>query len=254
MKIAFFGSCQLHLCSNFFINDIIKNENNIELIFNKPFYEYDDKFPEFKEELNYNIFDELDVLIIENNNLNNSASLYKIITYCLDKKIKIIKTCLIKFPIYPINWSGYGENIKDYINYKDLNEINYKEKFNNIISNLKKDFLNTNLDTGIITFIEENFNKKLLFTHSLHPTNILLFELWKSILNNLDININNYKFIFNYELIDCWYNPFTTKLVEDLNIQFQTIVDDNFYIERFNKNYNLLLNKHNENNNLFNNF
>lgn len=88
----------------------------------------------------------------------------------------------------------------------------------------------------ITEFIENNFNKKLLFTHSLHPTNILLFELWKSIFNNLSINIDDYIFIFNKELIDCWYNPFTSKMIKDLNIEFETIVDDIFYINRYNEN------------------
>lgn len=236
MKIGIFGSCQLHLCTDFFFNEIIKKENNIEIIFNLPFYEYDEKYFAFKENLDYNIFDELDILIIENNSLNNSASSNKIISYCLEKNIKIIKTCLIKFPIYPINWSGYGENIKDYLNWKNLNDIDYKEKFNDILSNLKNDFQKTDLDINIINFIENNFSKVLLFTHSLHPTNILLYELWRSIFNSININIDNYIFIFNNELINFWYNPFTTKLINDLNIEFEINVDEDFYIKRYNDN------------------
>lgn len=45
--------------------------------------------------------------------------------------------------MYSINWSGYSENKKDYI--------------------------------------KNNYNKQLLFTHSLHLTNILLYKLWKDI-------------------------------------------------------------------------
>jgi hypothetical protein len=41
----------------------------------------------------------------------------KIIDYVMSKNIKIVKTSLIKFPIYPINWSGYDENRNDYLNF-----------------------------------------------------------------------------------------------------------------------------------------
>ncbi len=123
-----------------------------------------------------------------------------------------------------------------------LDNIDYKEKFNKIISSLKRDFDETDLDKSIVTFIENNFNKVLLFTHSLHPSNVLLYELWRSILNNLNIDITQYDFDLEKEIIDCWYNPFTTKMIKDLNIQFETIVDDNFYIERYNLNKDFVLN------------
>jgi hypothetical protein len=113
IKIGFFGSCQLNLCRSFFNNNVCK-DNNIKIIFSEAFYLYDNKYPGFKGVLDYSIFDNIDILIIENNNLENQASSKKIIDYCLNKNIKIIKTLLLKMPIYPINWSGYGENIKDY--------------------------------------------------------------------------------------------------------------------------------------------
>jgi hypothetical protein len=97
-------------------------------------------------------------------------------------------------------------------------------------SNIKSD-----LSHEITDFVEKNFNKQLLFTHSLHPTNILLYQLWKYILQNLFINIEENKYIFTYELINCWYNPFTTKMIKDLDIQFRdVIIDDQFYIDRYN--------------------
>ena len=113
-KIGFFGSCQLHLCNNFFLNAEIQKRFNIEVIVSLPFYIYDQNCAMHSGNiLNYSIFDNLDVLVIEINNLDNEASSQKIINYCKNKNIKTIKTFLIKFPIYPINWSGYGENIKD---------------------------------------------------------------------------------------------------------------------------------------------
>ena len=240
MKIGFFGSCQLHLCSNFFINTEMKKKYNIEIVFNMAFYEYDFNYKKKCKKIDYNIFNKIDYLIIENNNLNisNQASSQKIISYCQNKNIKIIKTFLLKFPIYPINWSGYGENKKDYINWTDLNKINYKEKFNKCIKSCKLENEKSDLDINLTKFIEDNFNKKLLFTHSLHPTNILLYELWKYILQNININITDYKYDFSKELIDCWNNPFTTKMIKDLNIQFKCIVSDDFYIKRYNKNKN----------------
>jgi hypothetical protein len=54
---------------------------------------------------------------------------------------------------------------------------------------------------------------------------------------HLSINIDNYQYDFhNNEIINYWYNPFTSKMVKDLDIKFTTIVDDNFYIERYENN------------------
>ena len=50
---------------------------------------------------------------------------------------------------------------------------------------------------------------------------------------HLSINIEDYKYNFERELIICWYNPFTSKMITDLDIQFKTIVDDDFYICRY---------------------
>ena len=85
-------------------------------------------------------------------------------------------------------------------------------------------------------FIENNFDKQLLFTHSLHPTNILLYQLWKYILENLSINIEENEYNFTKELINCWFNPFTSKMIKDLNIKFKPIIDDKFYVLRYNEN------------------
>ena len=84
----------------------------------------------------------------------------------------------------------------------------------------------------------------MLFTHSLHPTNILLYQLWKIILEKININITNYD--SDYDLINkkeeliptYWINPFTNKMVQDLNIQFDVVIDDEFYINRYNENIN----------------
>jgi hypothetical protein len=195
-KVGLFGSCQLFLCSDFFLNEHVKSIHNFKIIFSLPFYEYDPMYPYYKGKiLDYTLFNELDILIIENNNLNNSASSDKIINYCIKKNndIKIIKTFLVKFPIYPINWSGYGENNKDYINWVDLNKIDFKSKFEKCLRSLIENNKKSDLSLEISNFIKDNFNKQLLFTHSLHPTNILLYEIWRSIFNILDINIDNYE-------------------------------------------------------------
>jgi len=235
-KIGFFGSCQLHLCDNFFLNEKIKQKYNIEVMFSLPFYEYDTAYVGYKGKLDYSIFDNIDILIIEINTLNNDASSQKIIDYVQDKNIKIYKTFLIKFPIYPLNWSGFGENKEGYLNWNGLDNINYKEKFNHCLESVYKSNIKSDLSTNITEFIKNNFNKQLLFTHSLHPTNILLYELWRYILENLSINIEDNEYIFTEELINCWYNPFTTKMIKDLDIQFRNVViDDEFYINRYNQ-------------------
>jgi hypothetical protein len=235
-KIGFFGSCQLHLCDTFFLNEEIKREFNIEVIFSLPFYEYDENYSNYRGVLDYTIFDNLDLLVIEINTLKNNASSKNILDYCEKKNIKTIKTFLIKFPIYPINWSGMGQNRNDYLNWVGLDNINYKEKFNKCIDSCKKSNLESDLSIDITNFIHENFDKQLLFTHSLHPTNVLLYQLWKNILIHFSINIDNYKYNLNNELINCWYNPFTSKMVTDLDIKFQTIIDDDFYIKLYNEN------------------
>jgi hypothetical protein len=196
-------------------------------------YKYDNNYWEYTHELDYKIFDNIDILIIELNKYENNASSDKIIKYCQEKNIKIIKTCMIIFPIFPINWSGYGDNSKDYINWIELDKIDYKIRFKKIIDSLKLKFIN---------YIEENFNKKLLFLHSLHPTNILLYELWKSIFNNLNIKITDYKYKFDKEILEGWLNPYTTKMIKDLDIQYEVVIDDNFYLERYNENKLLFLN------------
>ena len=222
IKIGCFCSCQVHSTHHFFLNSQIAEKNNLKIVFSEPFWEYSDKFNANPRILNYEIFNELNILIIENNNLTNNASSELIIKYCKDKNIKIIITCLLKFPIYPINWSGYGENINDYINFNGLENINYIDKFNKCLNSLYKDIQDTDLNVDIVDFIKDNFSKKLLFTHSLHPTNILLFELWKHIFKNLNINIYDYEYTFPpYEILfHSWINPFTNKMIKDLEINF----------------------------------
>lgn len=232
-NIGFFGSCQLHLCCDFFLNNEVKNKNNINVKFSLPFYEYDPNYKHYRGILCYSIFDDLDILVIEKNVLTNEASSEKIINYLQGKNIKIIKTFLIKFPIFPLNWSGYGENKKDYLIWDGLDNINYKQKFKKCIENMYKENNESDLSTNLTDFVKNNFNKKLLFTHSLHPTNILLYQLWKYILRFLSINIEDHKYIFEDELLICRKNPFTIKMIKDLDIQFKYKVDDQFYIDRF---------------------
>jgi hypothetical protein len=84
MKIGLFGSCQLNTCKFFFNNEVI-TKNNYEILFSLPFYEYDPRYEFYKGTLDYEIFEQLDCLIIEINNLHNQASSQKIIEYCLSK-------------------------------------------------------------------------------------------------------------------------------------------------------------------------
>ena len=238
-NIGIFGSCQLHLCSIFFFNEEVQQKYNINIKFSLPFYEYDTSYSIYRGKLDYSILNDLDVLIIEINSLDNEASSEKIINYLQYKNIKIIKTFLIKFPIYPLNWSGFGENTKDYLNWNGLDKIDYKEKFKQCIENMRENNIESDLSTKITDFVKNNFNKQLLFLHSLHPTNILLYQLWKYILQHLSINIEDNEYIFSQELLGLtWINPFTNKMIKDLDIQFKdVIVDDQFYINRYEENH-----------------
>ena len=194
------------------------------MIFSLPFYEYAPNFRGFRGELDYSIFDNLDILILEINSLNNTASSEKIINYLNTKNVKIIKTFLIKLPIYPLNWSGFGENKTDYLNWEGLDNINYKEKFKKCIESIRKSNIKSDLSMELTEFILNNFNN----------------QLWKYILQNIDIN--NYKydlnpyFFGNMNYVNIWDKPFTSKMVKDLDIQFRDIViNDQFYINRYNK-------------------
>ena len=81
------------MCSNFFLNNDIQKKHNIEVVFSLPFYEYDEKYKmKNKPTLDYSIFDNLDILVIEINSLTNNASSCKIINYCKIKNIQIIRT------------------------------------------------------------------------------------------------------------------------------------------------------------------
>jgi len=243
-NVGFFGSCQLEVPSSFFFNDIVMQKYDINVKFKLPFFIYDTSYPDYRgQKLDYSIFDDLDFLVIEINKLDNDASSEKIINYLKNKNVKIIRTFLIKFPIYPINWSGYGENKIDYINWKGLDNIDYNEKFENCIESMRKNNIECDLSQEITDFVEQNFNKHLLFTHSLHPTNILLYQIWKQILNHMSINIEENNYIFKKQLLLCWYNPLTTKMIKDLDIRFKNMaITDKFYIERYNKNKDMFCN------------
>ena len=147
----------------------------MEIIFSKVFYDYDMKYNKKNLILDYNIFNNIDILIIELNNLDCQASSLKIIEYTLNnnKNVKIIKT--------------------------------------------------------------------ILFSHSLHPTNILLEKLWKYILINLNIDLDKYNFNYKNEIITTWNNAFTRKMIKDLNIQFKINVDDKFYKRRYRRNKNKVI-------------
>ena len=237
-NIGFFGSCQINV-GGYFLTKEVQEKYNINIHFSLRFFEYDPSYSGYIEgtKLDYSIFNGLNILVIEPNSLDNEASSDKIIDYLKNKNVKIINTFLIKFPIYPLNWSGYGENKKDYLNWNGLDKIDYKDKFKKCIESMRKHNIKSDLSTDITDFIENNFHKQLLFTHSLHPTNILLYHLWKYILQHISINIDNENInLQGAPIIDCWRNPLTSKLVNDLDIEFKNVViDDQFYIDRYNK-------------------
>lgn len=235
-NIGFFGSCQVNV-GGYFLTKEVREKYNINIHCSLRFFEYDPSYSAYIEgtKLDYSIFNGMDVLVIEPNTLDNEASSEKIIDYLKNKDVKIINTFLIKFPIYPLNWSGYGENKKDYLNWDGLDKIDYNERFKKCIESMRKNNIKSDLSTEITDFVENNFNKQLLFTHSLHPTNTLLYYLWKHILQHIFINIDDENINLPKEhIIDCWRNPFTSKMVNDLDIQIKDIdINDQFYVERW---------------------
>ena len=244
-NVGLFGGCQLTYTYDFFLNKEVCERNKFNIKFALSWFEYDIDYWEYKGVLDYSIFDDLDILIISNNPLgiDNQASYKKIINYVKEtnKNTTIIRTVSIRFSIFPINWNGYGENKNDYINWKQLDMINYQDKFKKCMNTVRKQIDKTDLHPFIADYIEENFNKKYLFSHCMHPTNILFYQIWKSLFMCLKLNIEDYQYTFEEELVLNWLNPFTKKMMKDLNIQFDTYVDDDFYIKRYNENKHLFL-------------
>ncbi len=151
------------------------------------------------------------------------------------KKVKIIKTFILKFPIFTLNWSGYGENEKDYVLWEGLDAIDYNQKFENCIESMRKNNLRSDLSVEITEFVKENFNRKLLFSHSLHPTNILQYQLWKQIFKQMSIEIMEENFLGKRDLLrlKTMINPFTKKMIKDLDIHFAIVPNDKFYLQRY---------------------
>ena len=252
-NVGFFGSCQLYLCSDFFLNPQVKFINDIKVSFSYPFYEYCDfvgkKGARYRGILDYSIFDDLDILVLENNSVpsHNQASSERIINYLKNKNVKIIKTFLLKFPIFPLNWNGIGDNIRDFDNWTGLKNIDYKERFKRCIESMRKSNIESDISIELTNFVEENFNKQYLFKHSLHPKNRLLYELWKYILQHLNINIQDCKYIFprRKEIIrDVSHNPYTTKMIKDLHIEYKkhVVISDEFYNKRYKERCQLVKN------------
>ena len=250
VKIGIFGSCQLDVYKKF-LTDKVCDKYNVKLMFMILFFEYDEGFPDFyKGTLNYACFNDIDLLIIQNNNLNvnNQASSKRIINFCKSKNIKILQIPLLYFPIYPINWDGKGYNKKHLASFYKHKDIDYTLKLKHVLSNIKNEIRKSDISIELFYFIQNNFRKQLLFIHSLHPTNKLLVHLWKYIFDLLGFEFNNSQYTFNYQLIDNgWYNPFTSKMVKDLNIKITQkqltnlnlkykLIDDEFYINLFNQN------------------
>ncbi len=85
-----------------FLNETIQNKNNIKIIFSLPFFEYNEDYYSYRGLLDYAIFDNLDILIIENNNLDDKQNLSKkIINYCKNKnmfnKISNLSNKLVRY-------------------------------------------------------------------------------------------------------------------------------------------------------------
>lgn len=249
IKIGIFGSCQLDVY-NKFLTDKVCKKYNVKLMFMMLFFEYDEGFPDFyKGTLNYACFNDIDLLIIQNNNLNvnNQASSKKIINFCKSKNIKILQIPLLYFPIYPINWDGKGYNKKHLAAFYKYKNIDYTLKLKHVLSNIKNEIRKSDISIELFYFIQNNFRKQLLFIHSLHPTNKLLVHLWKYIFDLLGFEFKIEQYTFNYQLIDNgWFNPFTSKMVKDLNIKItqkqlanlnlkHKLIDDEFYINLFKK-------------------
>lgn len=249
VKIGIFGSCQLDVYKKFLTEEVC-SKYNVKIMFMKLFFKYDEGFPAFyKGNLDYSCFNSIDLLIIQNNNLNpkNQASSKKIINFCKSKNIKIIQIPLLYFPIYPINWDGKGYNKKHLASFYKYKNVDYNSKLKQVLSNIKNEIRKSDISIELFYFIQNNFRKRLLFIHSLHPTNKLLVHLWKYIFYLLGFEFNTDQYKFNYQLIDNgWFNPFTSKMVKDLNIKITQnqlanlnlkykLVDDNFYINLFEK-------------------
>jgi len=112
-----------------FLNEQMLKTYNYHVVFSLAFYLYDPNFGAGNRKLDYSIFNDIDILIIEINSLplDNQASSKRIINYLKDKRVKIIKTF-------------------------------YKERFKMCIEKMCKSNIESDLSTEITDFVENNFN------------------------------------------------------------------------------------------------
>jgi hypothetical protein len=241
-NVGMFASHQLIKSYEYFLTNQVAEENKLRLNFFFYNHDYDTLNNQYAEILDYRKFNELDTLIIEINSLTNQASSTNIIKYALEKNpnMKIIKVCQIDFLIFPINWNSQFDKSRNYKNWRGAHKINFKSKFRICINSLYRHFKNTDYDTKIIEFIKSNFHNQLLFTSCTYPTNILLCEMWKCLFSLMNIDFDKYNFasVLNEKelLNDPRPNPFTTKMISDLDITFNPKIDDKLYNKRYRKN------------------
>lgn len=103
---------------------------------------------------------------------------------------------------------------------KEQLSINYKYSINQLKNREKKVFDNDfDIDIKISDFIEKNYKKIFLFHTYNHPTNVLLIELTKRILNKL--NIKNTKVNINNELLNRTSIPPSISVYKKTNMTFK---------------------------------
>lgn len=239
-NLTIYGSCQLTIGFKYFLTEELLLENDLYISDCLNFFEYDDNFYDncVAPKLDYERFDICDIMIIEINSLKNQASSDKILDYMRvnNPKCKIIKTPLIYFPFFPFNKSGYGiitkEKFKDKKHIKKyLNTICYKTLFNTCLDNFR--IYNDMSDIDIYPFIKNNMEKTRLFNDCLHPTNVVLLEAAKLILQKLNIDVKEHD--LSKEIIPrTVYGiilPYTTKMINDLDVKYHVPVNDNYYFK-----------------------
>ena len=229
INIGILANHQIHDTYQYFLTPQILKDNNLRIAF---VYKYDD-FEINKEDLK--MFDSINVLIID-----NDGSLCKtIIKYIKDNNLQInlIKICEIEFPIFPLNWNSKKDYARNYKNWKGINKINFTCKFNVCIKKLYRKFASIDYDENIIQYIKDNFSTKLLFTGTCYPTNHLINELWKCLFKKIWIKNSIDDKIRENILKNPKPNPYTTKMISDLNIKYFPYTNDKYYNIMYTKNY-----------------
>jgi hypothetical protein len=187
-----------------------------------PIYDYLEK--DFNDEIK-ELFKKCDIMICQYIKNDRKYIHHEIIkTYLNQDCIHILLPHYVFSGYYPEYKLPDDFNIKNSYNKLlniwndiDIGEDNIKKPFNDSIKELEE--LEENCTIKMLEFVKENYNINRLFFSRSYPTYIFFDELTKKILNFINIDIKDYKDVYNQFGINTWI-PILPCVKKSLNLNF----------------------------------